>query len=207
MVLTAASRLSGARSGPSSSAWRRRAPAPWRRRRRWHSTLEPSVILAAFFNRYDAGGVRISNEYEWSEKTVIFTGIGEPSSRSGLGVELLAELHDGEAALAKRRTDGVANGLAFPAGNLEVDVTVDFLGHCFSSPPTSAQPAFADRGASLRQPSRPGRTPAPPASARPKMETATLAGGPAARPPARRCRSKVAKGPSATLHGSRRSRR
>ena len=40
------------------------------------------MIFAAFLRKKDAGGVRISNVKERSEKTVIFTGIGVPCSMS-----------------------------------------------------------------------------------------------------------------------------
>src|SRR5262245_18596284 len=45
-------------------------------------SLEPPLIFAAFLMRCEAGGVRISKENDRSEKTVIFTGIGAPCSRS-----------------------------------------------------------------------------------------------------------------------------
>src|SRR5215510_6265890 len=45
-------------------------------------SLEPPLICATFLMRWEAGGVRISKANDRSEKTVIFTGIGAPCSRS-----------------------------------------------------------------------------------------------------------------------------
>src|SRR5690348_2184257 len=46
------------------------------------------------------------------------------------GIERLAELHDVEAALAQRRTDRRA-GIGLTGLDLQLDVTDDFLCHCF----------------------------------------------------------------------------
>src|SRR5690606_20763282 len=57
------------------------------------------------------------------------------------GVERLAELHDVQAALAECRTDGRA-GIGLPGLDLQLDVTDDFLCHCwFSSGPSACTSA------------------------------------------------------------------
>jgi hypothetical protein len=89
------------------------------------------VSLMAFLIRVVAGGVLMMKVKLLSAKAVITTGKGRPGSTPlGLGIECLAELHDVEAALTQRRTNGWGwVGLA--SWHLQLDKTDDFFRHSF----------------------------------------------------------------------------
>src|SRR3546814_1591789 len=82
----------------------------------------------------DRRGRRLGDE---SEGAILIRGDHARNRKARLqllrgGVERLAELHDVQAALAQRRTDGRA-GIGLPGLDLQLDVTDDFLCHCCRS--------------------------------------------------------------------------